>query len=249
MAFLVPDRTVMLNGVTVKEYFLTEHNVNHISMPQKRVKPLKGITIHNTEAIRVNGTTMAEQYTRATVNGNMNTVRVHYYVDNVEVWQNLPLDYQSWHAADGSGDGNSATISIECIMSSSGYEKSEDNCARLVAYLLKTYGLTTDAVYTHTYWLHVRDGLYPDMDKDTKCCTKHPYKTCPIYIIPHWWAFLKKVNEYMNVTKLETAPEVSDGYLYKVQTGAFSSKSNASEHLKEVRKHFPDAVMVKQKLN
>lgn len=42
-----------------------------------------GVTVHNTDWISVaSGTTPAEQYTRATVNGNMKDVRVHYYVDN-----------------------------------------------------------------------------------------------------------------------------------------------------------------------
>ena len=39
-----------------------------------------GVTVHNTDWITTAvGTTPAEQYTRATVNGNMKDVRVHYY--------------------------------------------------------------------------------------------------------------------------------------------------------------------------
>ena len=115
MAFLRADKVTELNGVTVKEYLLTEHNPRRITMPSRRALPLMGVTIHNTDAIKVNGTTMAEQYTRATYNGNMGTVRVHFYVDDTEAWQNLPLDWQGWHAADGSGNGNARTIAIECI--------------------------------------------------------------------------------------------------------------------------------------
>ena len=121
-----------------------------------------GITVHNTDWISVaSGTTPAEQYTRATYNGNMKDVRVHYYVDNTCAWQNLPLTLSGWHAADGSGNGNHRTIAIECIMSSaynSTDKKSEDNCARLAAALLKKYGLDINHLYTHTHWLNVRDG-------------------------------------------------------------------------------------------
>lgn len=75
MAFLTPDKVYEMNGVTVKDYFLTEHNPNRIDMPTKRTKALLGITIHNTEDINpAKGTTKSEQYTRATVNGNMNDV-------------------------------------------------------------------------------------------------------------------------------------------------------------------------------
>lgn len=127
-----------------------------------------GVTIHNTDWISVaSGTTPAEQYTRATVNGNMNDVRVHYYCDNVCAWQNLPLTLSGWHAADGSGNGNRRTIAIECIMSSAYNDrdkKSEDNCAKLAAALLKKYNLSIDHLYTHTHWLNVRDGKSGSVD-------------------------------------------------------------------------------------
>lgn len=203
MAFLNPDKTYDANGVTVKEYLLTNHNPNGIAMPTVALpaKPI-GITVHNTDWITVaNGTHPSEQYTRATVNGNMNDVRVHYYVDNVCAWQTLPLSLSGWHAADGGGDGNRKTISIECIMSSAYNDtdkKSEDNCAKLTAYLLHKYGLNVDNhLYTHTHWLNVRDGIKGSNDYlNTR---KHPYKWCPAYILPHWATFKEKVRTYLNV--------------------------------------------------
>ena len=228
-ALLVPDGVYTANGVTVKEYDIVRHNPNGVNMPVERSKPLKGVTIHNTGVIAVSGTTMAEQYTRATVNGNMNSVRVHFYVDHVEAWQNLSLDWQGWHAADGSGDGNTATIAIECIGSSAG---AEDNCARLAAWLLKKYGLGVDALYTHTYWLNVRDGRGAGLTKDERCVLAHPYKVCPTYIIPHWAEFVKKVKGYMG------EPKKARWY---VQVGAFSEKANAEAYLRKVKKDYPGA--------
>lgn len=249
MAFLIPDKTSVLNGVTVKEFLLTQHNPNKIDMPSKRTKALSGITIHNTDVIKVAGTTMAEQYTRATYNGNMNSVRVHYYVDDKEAWHNLPDTWQGWHAADGSGGGNTSTIAIECIMGKSGYEKSEDNCARLTAYLLYSNGLSTANVFTHTYWLNVRDGKGANLSKDERCVLAHPYKVCPIYIIPHWSVFIKKVDKYLTDLKGNKIGTVASTQvantnskvLYTVQTGAFSVRENAEAHLKEVQKYFPNA--------
>ena len=201
MAFLNPDKTEILNGVTVKEYLLTKHNPNRIDMPTVNLpeKPL-GVTIHNTDWITTaQGTNPSEQYSRATVNGNMNDVRVHYYVDNICAWQNLPLTLSGWHAADGGGNGNRKTIAIECIMSNAYNDrdkKSEDNCARLAAYLLHKYGLTIDNLFTHTHWLNVRDGIKGNNDYlNTR---KHPYKWCPLYILPHWAAFKAKVQDYLN---------------------------------------------------
>ena len=202
-SFLQPDSQVIMNGVIVNEYSLYKHNTKGISMPPLFKKKVIGVTIHNTEWINAaTGTTPAEQYTRATRNGNMKDVRVHFYVDNVCAWQNLPYDYQGWHAADGSGNGNTATIAIECIMSSKYNDKdkrSEDNCARLAAALLKKYGLGINDLYTHTHWLNVRDGIKGTTDYlNTK--KRANVKWCPCYLLPHWNDFKNKVLMYMGQT-------------------------------------------------
>lgn len=243
MAILKPDKTTTLGGVTVNEYLLNKHNPNHIAMPSASMEgKVIGVTIHNTDWISTaSGTTPAEQYTRATVNGNMNDVRVHYYVDNHCAWQNLPLNLSGWHAADGSGNGNRRTIAIECIMSSaynSTDKKSEDNAARLAAALLKKYDLSIDHLYTHTHWLNVRDGKSGSMDYLNTA--KNPYKMCPLYILPHWSAFKSKVQSYMNADT-STSTNTSAKQLYRVrkswsdaksQIGAFSSLENAKNACK-----------------
>lgn len=126
---------------------------------------------------------MAEQYTRATYpNCNMGSVRVHYYVDENEAWQNLDEGEVGWHAADGNyGPGNSTTIAIEIIMDGTGAEYNriaEDNGARLCAAILKRHGLDENAVYQHHDW--------------------YARKDCPAYIRPHWSAFLALVRQYLN---------------------------------------------------
>ena len=194
MAYLKPDRTFDFGGVKVNEYLLTKHNPNHISMPTETMTNVIGVTIHNTDWISVSSsTTPAEQYTRATVNGNMNDVRVHYYVDNVCAWQNLPLTLHGWHAADGRGDGNMKTIAIECLMSPSYNntdKKSEDNCAKLAAALLNKYNFGIDRLFTHNHW--------------------YSRKYCPAYILPHWNSFKNKVAMYLaklkgNTTSMNTS--------------------------------------------
>ena len=243
MAILKPDTTTTMNGVTVNEYLLTKHNPNHIAMPSASMEgKIIGVTVHNTDWISVaSGTTPAEQYTRATVNGNMKDVRVHYYVDNTCAWQNLPHSLSGWHAADGSGNGNRRTIAIECIMSSAYNvtdKKSEGNCARLAAALLKKYNLDINHLFTHTHWLNVRDGKSGTVDYLNTA--KNPYKTCPLYILPHWSAFKSKVQSYMKSgTSVSKNPTTK--LLYRVrkswsdaksQIGAFSSLDNAKKACK-----------------
>lgn len=198
---LKADRTYTANGVKVNEFLLTKHNDNGIDIPGNRTG-LVGITVHNTDKISVSGTTMSEQYTRATYNGNMGDVRVHFYVDETEAWQNLPLELAGWHAADGAGDGNMKTIAIECIMDGSGSntsKKAEDNCARLVAYLLDKYKLSDSAIYSHNHW--------------------YSKKYCPAYILPHWDSFKAKCIAY----RVKNAKPVLDGDGYKKGSSTIGS--------------------------
>ena len=210
-AYHKPDKINIFNGVKINEYLLTKHNPNRISMPTTIMNNIVGITIHNTEWIDVNSaTTPAEQYTRATVNGNMKSTRVHYYVDNICAWQDLPLNLSGWHAADGNGNGNLKTIAIECIMSKNYNDKdkkSEDNCAKLAAYLLYKYELSIGNLYTHTYWLHKcrKKGYGVTGSVDKMNTANHPYKNCPAYILPHWNAFKEKVDFYLTLLKDTTA--------------------------------------------
>jgi len=231
---LTADRTFILNGVTVREYLLTKHNPNRISMPTINLPDkIAGITVHNTEDLD-NVNDDAEQYTRATVNGNMGTVRVHYYVDDVCAWQNLPLTLSGWHAADGgNGPGNTTTISIECIMDSSSNSqslKAEDNCARLVAYLLDKYGLTIEeGLFTHLHWINVRNGRRGSNEylNTTKYSGE---KYCPYYILPHWSSFKNKVQKYLNELKGSSATEDKN-----------DSKDDTSKNIYRIRKSWTDA--------
>ena len=227
MAFLKPDKITVINGVTVKQFILTEHNDNKIQMPHGERKKTVAITIHNTDAITpASGTTMAEQYTRATYYGNMKDVRVQLYVDDKEAWLCMPLDYVNWSCADGcwnsdgtlkENSGNNTSIAIEIIGNSA---KAEDNGARLAAYLIKEYGLTVDSgLRTHTYWLNVLHGKTGIIDQLN--VAYNTYKNCPIYIIPHWSAFKDKVKQYYDVLGGTTSntPEAPVGYTKTLVSG------------------------------
>ena len=145
-----------------------------------------GVTIHNTDDL-ANVEEDAEQYTRATwPNANMNDVRVHYYVDDINAWQNLEDTEVGWHAGDGSdGPGNGTTIAIEVIMDGSGSKEdlgAEENGALLAAILLNKYDLTIEQLYTHNHWMGHPDKI-----------VQGARKNCPLYILPHWERFRAKV--------------------------------------------------------
>lgn len=117
-------------------------------------------------------------------------------------------------------------------------KKSEDNCAKLAAALLKQYGLGINHLYTHTHWLNVRDGKRGTVDQLN---TMHnSYKMCPAYILPHWAEFKKKVQSYLNAgTSTISAPSTKQLYRVrkswadtKSQLGAYSSLENAKKACK-----------------
>lgn len=161
-----------------------------------------GVTIHNTTDLE-NVEEDAEQYTRATwPNANMNDARVHYYVDDINAWQNLEDTEVGWHAGDGSnGPGNGTTISIEIIMDGSGSKEdlgAEENGALLAAILLKKYGLTIEQLYTHNHWMGHPDKI-----------VQGARKNCPLYILPHWEQFKAKVAAKLAEISGSTAPAPS----------------------------------------
>lgn len=246
---LSPDKKEVLNGLTVYDYNLIQHNPNKISMPTGNRKKTVAITIHNTEWINVaSNTTPAEQYVRATQNGNMNSVRVHYYVDNVCAWRCLPDDYVNWSCADGTSNpnsGNNTSVAIEVIGNS---KEAEANAVKLAAYLLNKYKLTVeDGLRTHSYWLNVKDGKRGTIDYLNT--THNNYKNCPIYILPHWSEFKINVKKSYDalaepsagVASSVTTPKTETQYYrirkdwndVKSQLGAFTSLDNAIKKWQE----------------
>ena len=206
MAFLTPDKTRTEHGLIIKEKILPAK-----LKPNRKLKngKVEWITIHNTPDINeAAGTNDAEQYARATHNGNMGDVSVHYYIDETDCWQLLKETEMGYHATDGkTGPGNSTSLAIEIIMDGSGSKAdvgAEDRGALLAAILLHKHGLGINKLTTHQHW--------------------YPKKSCPAYILPHWSAFKAKVQK--NLTEIQQA-EAKGNTMYIVQAGAYSKKANA----------------------
>ena len=221
--FLKPDKTDKINGLTIKRKIIPlkakRKNGNYFR-DQRKLSP-KYVTIHNTGTInQAKGTTMAEQYSRATYpNDNMGSVRPHYYVDDVEAWQLIEHDRVAWHAGE---QGNTQSIGIEIIGA-----KGEDNGARLAATVLLELGLTTAALRTHNYWMGLPNKIVSGARKN-----------CPYYILPHWDKFVAKVANYVKEFTGEPEPKPeptpATDVLYRVQVGAFKNKAYADKMLADL---------------
>jgi len=197
MAKLTPDKVVYAEGLKINQKLIPDGTVWNKNVydskgnvkykkgsKYKAEKPIKKIeytTIHNP------GNGDAETFARATWNQNMNDSRVHYYVDDKEAWQLLRDDEVGWHAGDGSGPGNSTSLSIEICMGSmvKDPKKAEENGALLAAIKMKEYNLPIERVVPHKYWKR----------------SNGTYKECPIQILPHWGTFIETVKKkYAEIT-------------------------------------------------
>lgn len=249
MALLTPNATYNANGVTVNEKIIPDgtrwqnatkavnagFSANALYKKEKKLTNNTGkpgsLTIHNTDDLD-NVHDDGEQYSRATYNENMGSVRVHFYVDDVCAWQNMKAGTGAcendpkgsaevtWHAGDGStaDGGNMTSLSMEIIMNDTAEHdaKAKDNGARLAAWLLWVHGLTVDNMVTHTYWVNKSAGKsFSDVDKQ---CTNpiSGKKWCPAYIfnssnsataLKNWKAFKALVQSYLDKLNGSTAEE------------------------------------------
>lgn len=278
MAFLTPDKvrtveykggTLTINEKIIPDTLIASKTICDWVKKGWKMKPcakfsygVKGITVHNTPAIKAaSGTNAAEQYCRSTYNENMRGVVVTFYVVDTHIWQLLSEDERGWHATDGSTrrenhdksgmiGGNLDTISIECIGDN---EESIKTTAKLCAYLCDKYGLDPNKdIYTHNYFLHHVDTIVPNA-----------WKNCPIYILPIWVDFLSQVSSYTKKKASNSKPNSetpekvpseshdsgvasSPTIIYRVQCGAFIKSSNALALKQQLAdKGFKESILVK----
>ena len=231
MAFLTPDKIRNEYGLEIKEKIIPDGNA---LKPNRKLSNGTGkvewVTVHNTDDIdEAKGTNDAEQYMRATYNGNMGGVTVHYYIDETDCWQLLNEDEIGYHAADGYyGPGNTTSLAIEIIMDGSGFKadiEAERRGALLAAILLHRHNLPIDKLTTHNHW--------------------YPEKYCPAFILPHWEKFKEQVEIYLREMQAveDTDETASDDTSYIVQAGAFLSEDNAEIFKNDIIRKGFDAIV------
>jgi len=156
--------------------------------------------------------------------GNNNQVSFHYAIDDKEIVQGIPETRNTWNAGDGgNGKGNRKGLSIEICYSKSGGSKfieAEKLAAKFIASKLKEKGWGIDKVTKH-------------QDYSGKYC---PHRTLDM----GWQRFLNMVKAELDALNGSS----SSGTLYRVQTGAFSKKTNADNLAAELKKKGFDTYIV-----
>ena len=120
--------------------------------PNRDMAKVEYITIHNTGNYDPGSTAKANANYLYNGSGGRQA-SWHYTVDANEIWQSFADKRMCWHAGDGSGKGNSASIGIEiCVNDKAGFATACDLAAQLVAFLLHKHGLGAEAVKQHFDW-------------------------------------------------------------------------------------------------
>ena len=118
----------------------------------------------------------------------------HWQVDDKEAVQSYAENVKCWHAGDGAGKGNMASIAIEfCVNSDGNYDRTFDNAAQLAAQILRRNKIPISRMVQHNYW----SG-----------------KNCPSMIRNRgeWQKFVNLVNKYLGGAST-SAPTTSSGKL------------------------------------
>lgn len=106
------------------------------------------ITIHNTGNPK---STARNERAWLTNERNERVASFHYAVDEIEVIECIPPNEVAWHAGDGNGKGNRASIGIE-ICESGRYEQTLRNASKFVASLLWERRWEVDRLRRHFDW-------------------------------------------------------------------------------------------------
>ncbi len=140
------------------------------------VMAAKYITIHDTDNSSVGANAKAHAaYLKGNTAANL-PVSWHFTVDGDGCVQHLPLTEHGWHAGDGHGPGNMSSVAMEICENADGDRaKTEENAAKLTAWLLIVLELDLPSVVPHRYW----SG-----------------KNCPHLLLRRWDDWLEEVARY-----------------------------------------------------
>lgn len=131
-----------VNGVKVHTALIEKGTEARLGKNRK----IKYIVIHETD--NTSSGANAKNHSEYLSKNNKTSTSWHYTVDDKEIYHHVPDNEVAHHAA--TEKGNLYGIGIElCVNEDGNFEKTFENGAKLVAFLLKEYGLNINDVKTH----------------------------------------------------------------------------------------------------
>lgn len=136
-----------IEGVPFTATIVSPKGVKNVRTGQS-LREFKGVTIHNTANLKASAEDHSK-WLQSVENADSQYISVHFFVDENSITQTVPINEVCYHAGDGNGDGNHATIAVE-ICEDGNTAKAEANAKVLAAALLATFpGML---LYKHQDW-------------------------------------------------------------------------------------------------
>lgn len=122
------------------------------SIPGRTLASISYITIHNTGLVDVKANNFHRSLKRENALTNGRQASWTFSVDDIEIYQEVPMNWETWHAGNSKGNKNSISIEL-CMWSDKEKQRlTYDNGARLTAEIMKMYKIPVDKVVQHNYW-------------------------------------------------------------------------------------------------
>lgn len=190
--------TLLAGLVSAEKIAHADFSVDLIPEDRRRSQTMRPewITVHNTGNTAAGAN--AEMHTRY-VDGAAPNPSWHFTVDDKDVFQELPVHVAGYHAGDGDGQGNNASIGIEiCVNEGIDWERAKDNAVALIAKLCTDLEIDSDHVVPHRFW----SGKY-----------------CPARILDEGWIYFhRRVSE--EVRRMEKPDKwAEDAYTWALENG------------------------------
>ena len=170
------------------------------SIPGRNLASISYITMHNTGLIDVKANNFHRSLKRENALTNGRKASWTFTVDDIEIYQETPMNWETWHAGNSTGNKNSISIEMCQWSDKEKQRKTYDNAARLVAKIMKQYKLSIDKVVQHNKW----SG-----------------KNCPEYLRAKkygydWNWFINLVKEYNNSSIADSVLPTTSTEVYTV---------------------------------
>lgn len=206
---------ILTNGSKIGNAKVISNEVNKAgaAVPGRKLATIGYITMHQTGVIDVKANNFHRSLKRENGTNGGRQASWHFSVDDIEIYQEVDMSWETWHA--GNSTGNKNSISIEMCMwnDKEKQRKTYDNAARLVAQLMKQYKIPLNKVVQHNHW----SG-----------------KDCPQFLRSNkhgynWNWFIDLVKKYYNGETSTPAPPPSSNTQFKVGDKVTVSK-NATKY-------------------
>lgn len=126
---------------------------------------IRGICVHNT------GNALSARENYEIMENSKTNQGCHFFVDEKEVIQAMPLNYCVYHTGMGIDWACKHALAIEIARSQSSqllYEQAEAKAVEYIKYLMERYSLTTDQIYFHIDFNNRTYCPHRILDRETK---------------------------------------------------------------------------------